>query len=135
MGSVDAESLRKIRDVWKGKLVLKGISRLNNTDAAVEISADGVFVSNQGAQQLDARPNLIGISEKHGGNLEIIYNSGLYSGTDLAKALACEAGFKLFDCLFVYGVVALGQRGGVHAISMLGWQFSQIAQQLACAGL
>ena len=67
MGSVDAESLRKIRDAWKGKLVLKGISCLKDADAAVEIGVDGVVVSNHGARQLDAGPNLIesllGISE------------------------------------------------------------------------
>ena len=139
MGSVDAQSLRKIRDVWQGKLVLKGISCLKDADAAVEIGADGVVVSNHGARQLDAGPNLIesllDIAEKHGENLAIIYDSGLYSGTDLAKVLACGAGFGLFGRLFVYGVAALGQRGGVHTINMLGSQFAQVAQQLGCASL
>ena len=136
MGSVDADSLRKIRDVWQGKLVIKGISRMEDADAAVEIGADGIVVSNHGARQLDAGPNLIesliGISKKHGGTIEIIYDSGLYSGTDLAKVLACGAGFGLFGRLFVYGVAALGRRGGVHTINMLGSQFAQVSQQLGC---
>lgn len=136
MGSVDADSLRKIRDVWQGKLVIKGISRMEDADAAVEIGADGIVVSNHGVRQLDAGPNLIesliGISEKHGGTIELIYDSGLYSGTDLAKVLACGAGFGLFGRLFVYGVAALGRRGGVHTINMLGSQFAQVSQQLGC---
>ena len=136
MGSVDADSLRKIRDVWQGKLVIKGISRMEDADAAVEIGADGIVVSNHGARQLDAGPNLIesliGISKKHGGTIEIIYDSGLYSGTDLAKVLACGAGFGLFGRLVVYGVAALGRRGGVHTINMLGSQFAQVSQQLGC---
>lgn len=136
MGRVDIEGLKPIRDAWKGPLVIKGLINELDVKSAIELGADAVIISNHGARQLDASESPVAplqrISKKYSDQIKIFMDSGLRSGTNIAGALASGADFTFLGRPFVYGVGALGHKGGIHTINALTLQLSQIMNQLGC---
>jgi len=139
MGRVDIEGLKPIRELWKGPLVIKGLINELDVEAAISLGADGVVISNHGARQLDAGESpvepLQRISKKYGDKIKIMMDSGLRSGTNIAGALASGADFTFLGRPFVYGVGALGNKGGIHTINSLTLQLTQIMNQLGCKNI
>jgi len=135
-GKLNEDLIRPIRDKWKGKLVLKGVASERDTQDAIRMGFDGIIVSNHGGRQLDAAEATINslqeITEKYGDQIEIMMDSGLRSGPDIARAMACGAKFTFMGRSFLYGTGALGNKGGNHTISMLKTQFKQVMDQLCC---
>lgn len=136
MGSVDIESLKAIRDEWQGPLVIKGLVNADDVELAIALGAEGVVLSNHGGRQLDVGESpvepLSRISKKYGKDIKIMMDSGLRSGSNIASALALGAEFTFLGRTFVYGVGALGNKGGYHTINMLKKQLEQTMNQLRC---
>tara|TARA_R110000796_G_scaffold37722_4_gene95203 strand:+ start:93313 stop:94461 length:1149 start_codon:yes stop_codon:yes gene_type:complete len=134
-GKLNAEKIKPIRDRWKGKLVLKGVASEQDTLDAIQMGFDGIIVSNHGGRQLDAAQSTINSLEdiiKHGDKIEIMMDSGLRSGPDIARAIASGAKFTFMGRSFMYGVGALGNKGGNHTIAITKRQFQQVMDQLCC---
>ncbi|WP_047246337.1 alpha-hydroxy acid oxidase [Maribacter thermophilus] len=135
-GRLNEEKIKPIRDKWKGKLVLKGVASEKDTQDAIKMGFDGIILSNHGGRQLDAAQSTIAtlqnIAHKYGDQIEIMMDSGLRSGPDIARTLACGARFTFMGRSFMYGVGALGNKGGDHTITMLKTQFKQVMDQLCC---
>ena len=135
-GKLNEEKIKPIRDKWKGKLVLKGVASPQDTEAAIRMGFDGIIVSNHGGRQLDAAQSTIHsltqITSKYSDKIEIMMDSGLRSGPDIARAMACGAKFTFMGRSFMYGAGALGEKGGDHTIDMLKVQFKQVMDQLVC---
>jgi len=123
--------------MWKGKLVLKGVASEEDTEMAIRLGFDGVIVSNHGGRQLDAGEStirsLVPIVKKFENKITIMMDSGIRSGPDVARTLACGADFAFLGRSFMYGVAALGKEGGNHTISILKIQLKQVMEQLCCA--
>ena len=136
MGRVDIEGLKPIRDFWAGPLIVKGLINLKDVAAAISLGADAVVMSNHGARQLDNGESpvepLKRASKKYAKDIKIFMDSGLRSGSNIAAALACGADFAFLGRPFVYGVGALGAKGGVHTINSLSIQLEQVMNQLGC---
>ncbi|MFK7982791.1 MAG: alpha-hydroxy-acid oxidizing protein [Saprospiraceae bacterium] len=135
-GRMNEEKIKPIRDMWKGKLVLKGVASEEDTEKAIRLGLDGVIVSNHGGRQLDAgqatiKP-LTSIAAKYGDQITVMMDSGIRSGPDIARTLASGAAFTFLGRSFMYGVAALGKKGGHHTMSILKTQFQQIMEQLGC---
>ena len=135
-GRLDPDRLAAIRDRWKGKLVLKGVATVTDADIAIRAGVDGLIVSNHGGRQLDACPSAISslqaIVKKYQGKTTIMMDSGLRSGPDIARTLACGAQFAFLGRSFMYSVAALGKQGGDHAIGVLKTQLRQVMEQVSC---
>jgi len=138
-GKLNDERIRPIRDLWKGKLILKGVSSEWDTQEAIRLGFDGIIVSNHGGRQLDAGESTIKplttLARKYGEKIEIMVDSGLRSGPDVARAMASGARFTFMGRSFMYGVGALGNKGGDHTIAMLKTQFRQVMEQLCCESI
>ncbi|HNP21805.1 MAG TPA: alpha-hydroxy acid oxidase [Panacibacter sp.] len=136
-GRLNAERIKPIRDMWKGKIVLKGVASEEDTEMALSLGLDGIIVSNHGGRQLDAGQSTIKtlppIVEKYKGKLTIMMDSGVRSGPDVARVLASGADFAFMGRSFMYGVAALGKDGGNHTISILKAQLKQVMEQVCCA--
>jgi L-lactate dehydrogenase (cytochrome) len=136
-GRLNEEKIAPIRDMWKGKIVLKGVASPEDTEMAIRLGLDGIIVSNHGGRQLDAAQStiksLIPIVEKYKGKIKIMMDSGIRTGPDVARALACGADFTFMGRTFMYGVSALGNEGGNHTISILKTQLQQVMEQICCA--
>ncbi|MCM5661659.1 alpha-hydroxy acid oxidase [Galbibacter mesophilus] len=135
-GKLNEERIKPIRDQWKGKLVLKGVASEADAQEAIRLGFDGIIVSNHGGRQLDAGESTIKplttIAEKYGNQIEVMMDSGVRSGPDIARAMASGAKFTFMGRSFMYGVGALGNKGGDHTISMLKVQLKQVMDQLCC---
>lgn len=135
-GRLNEEKIKPIRDMWKGKLVLKGVASEYDTEEAIRLGLDGIIVSNHGGRQLDAGQStvkpLTTIAEKYGNQIEVMMDSGIRSGPDVARAMASGAKFTFMGRSFMYGVSALGKKGGNHTISLLKAELQQVMEQLCC---
>jgi L-lactate dehydrogenase (cytochrome) len=72
------------------------------------------------------------LAKAYGDKFTVMVDSGLRGGPDVARAMASGAAFTFMGRSFMYGVGALGARGGDHTISMLKTQFRQNMEQLCC---
>lgn len=135
-GRLNAEKIKPIRDQWKGKLVLKGVASEADAEEAVKLGFDGIIVSNHGGRQLDAGESTIKplqqIIPKYKDKLTVMLDSGVRSGPDIARVMSCGADFTFMGRSFMYGVGALGDKGGDQVIEMLKMQLQQVMEQVCC---
>lgn len=135
-GRIDVDKIKPIRAMWKGALVLKGVVSEEDTQKAISLGVDGIIVSNHGGRQIDAGESSIkplkNLSDKYGHQIKIMMDSGLRSGVDIARSLASGADFTFMGRPFMYGVGALGKKGGDHTIGILKVQLQQVMEQLGC---
>ena len=138
-GRVDLDKVAAIRAKWKGKLVLKGVVSEDDMQAAIAVGVDGVIVSNHGGRQIDAGESSIKslkrLTQKYGHSMPIMIDGGMRSGPDIARSIASGAAFTFMGRPFMYGVSALGDKGGDHTIALLKAQFKQVMQQLCCENI
>jgi L-lactate dehydrogenase (cytochrome) len=120
--------LEWLRQLWPGKLIVKGIMDAEDARQAVEHGVDAIVVSNHGGRQLDGAPATIevlqDIVDAVGGRLEVLFDSGITSGQDLLKALALGAHAGLIGKAFLYGLGANGEAGVTTAIEIIRRELS-----------
>jgi len=112
-----------IASLWPGKLILKGILDVEDARIAAKTGAAALVVSNHGGRQLDGAPSSISmlppIVEALGSDIEIIFDGGIRSGQDIARALALGARSCMSGRAYIYGLGAGGQAGVARAIAIL----------------
>ena len=135
-GRLNDDKIKRIRDMWKGKLVLKGAESLHDVEKACKLGLDGVIVSNHGGRQVDVGQATIDslktILPVYKNKITLMMDSGIRGGADVARVMATGADFSFMGRTFMYGVSALGKNGGNHTISMLKKQLPQVMEQLSC---
>ena len=135
-GRLDEEKIKPIRDIWKGKIVLKGIASEIDIEKSISLGIDGIIVSNHGGRQLDAGSSTINskisLVKKYEKRTTIMIDSGLRSGVDVARVMASGAKFCFLGRTFMYGVGALGNNGALHTFEMLKKQLNQVMIQIGC---
>ena len=138
-GALNREKISRLRDLWKGNLIIKGIESLEDITISEKLGLDGVIVSNHGGRQIDIGESTVNslkrIKSSYNGKMKIMMDSGIREGTDIARVLACGAEFTFLGRTFMYSVSALGKRGGDHCILMLKRQLNQIMEQLSCENI
>jgi len=112
-----------VRSRWPGKLILKGVLDAEDAKLALASGADAIVVSNHGGRQLDGAPSSISvlseIVEEIGGRCEVMFDGGIRSGQDIAKALALGARGTLIGRSFLYALAAAGEAGVKQAIEIM----------------
>lgn len=135
-GRLNEDRIKALRDMWKGKLVVKGIVTEQDAEKVIALGADGFISSNHGGRQLDAGQSTIkpmtALAKKYGDKITVMLDSGIRGGPDIACALSSGAKFTFLGRSFMYGVGALGHKGGLHTAFMLKRQVQQVMEQLAC---
>ena len=134
-GRLTQDKIKALRDSWKGNLVVKGIVNPEEADLVVKLGVDGLIVSNHGGRQLDNGQSTIAALKtlkEYKGKIKIMMDGGLRSGADIANSLACGAEFTFVGRAPMFGVAALGKKGGDHTFTMLKRQLQQVMQQVAC---
>ncbi len=128
--------IRKLRDFWPGKLIVKGILRAEDAAKAVESGADGIVVSNHGGRALDAAAPTLEILPEVvaavGGKTTIFFDSGIRRGSDMVKALALGANAVFSGRATLYGVSTAGQPGAEKALSILKTEFEKTMAYVGC---
>ena len=135
-GRLNEEKVKKLRDMWKGKLVIKGVESQADVETAIRLGLDGIIISNHGGRQVDMGQatitSLQTIAPKYRAQIKIMMDSGIRSGADIGRALSSGADFTFLGRSFMYGVSALGKKGGDHTISILKAQLTQVMEQMCC---
>jgi L-lactate dehydrogenase (cytochrome) len=120
---LDWAKVEKIRDMWGGKLILKGIMEPEDAAMAAKIGADAIVVSNHGGRQLDGAVSTIRalepVLEAVGDRAEVFLDSGIRSGQDVLKALAMGAKGTFIGRAYIYGLGALGAAGVTKALEVI----------------
>ena len=120
---LDWGKVKRIRDQWGGKLILKGILDADDARLAADVGADAMIVSNHGGRQLDGALSSIrvlpSIVKAVGDQTEIYMDSGIRSGQDVLKALALGAKSTFIGRSFIYGLGAMGQAGVTKALEVI----------------
>ena len=135
-GRLNPEKIAPIRERWKGKIILKGCSTVEDADMAVALGIDGLLVSNHGGRQIDAGQSAIKslgpVVDKYKGKIKVMMDSGIRTGPDIARTLAAGADFTFLGRSFMYAVAALGNEGADHMMGMLKTQLYQVMDQVCC---
>ena len=130
------EDVRFIRDLWKGKLVVKGLMHADDALQAVKQGADGVWISNHGGRQLESLPATVtalpAIRAALGPGTPILMDSGIRNGESVLKALALGADFAFAGRPFLYGAGAFGPRGVRQAFDILASEVRIGLKQAGC---
>jgi L-lactate dehydrogenase (cytochrome) len=112
-----------IKQLWGGKLILKGILDPEDARHAADAGADAIVVSNHGGRQLDGAPSSIealpAIVDAVGHRTEVWMDGGIRSGQDVFKAWALGARGTLLGRSFLYGLGAMGEAGVTRSLEII----------------
>lgn len=113
--TVTWDDIQWLRDIWKGRLFLKGILDVEDAERSVSLGVDGIVVSNHGGRQLDGvsstAAKLPEIVSAVSGRSEILVDGGIRSGIDIYRALALGANGVMIGRAWVWALAAAGQAG------------------------
>ena len=116
------DDVKRIKDWWRGKLIIKGIMDPDDAKMAQKCGADALVVSNHGGRQLDGVNSSISTLpeiKKAVSNMEVLMDGGISSGQDILKAIAMGAEGVMIGRSFVYGLSAGGKEGVTKSLEIL----------------
>jgi 4-hydroxymandelate oxidase len=127
------DTVKRMRDVTRMKIVLKGIITPEDADLAVQNGIDGILVSNHGGRgedngrsTIDALPEIIAAVK---GRIPVIVDSGFRRGTDAVKALAMGAQAVGIGRPYLWGLGAFGQEGVERVLEIVRTETRAAMQQ------
>ncbi len=130
--ALDWEVIKRVRGVWPGKLLIKGVVHPKDAERALEVGCDGVIVSNHGGRQLDGEvasfDALPGVVRAIGGRSAVLMDGGIRRGSDIVKALARGAQAVMIGRATFYGVCAGGEPGARRALEILSEELVRTMQ-------
>jgi len=137
--SIDWETVKELRDLFPGRILLKGILHPQDAELALAAGADGIVVSNHGGRSLDASiatiDALADIMRAVGGKIPVLVDSAFYRGSDIVKALALGASAVLVGRSILWGVASFGEAGARRSIRILGEEIDRVMAQAGCRTL
>ncbi|HMB74904.1 MAG TPA: alpha-hydroxy acid oxidase [Kiloniellaceae bacterium] len=113
--SADWGYLARLRERWRGNLVVKGVLDVEDAQRLKDAGVDAIQVSSHGGRQLDsAPPPILALKRLRaalGPDFPLFYDSGLRSGEDVVKAYAMGADFVFFGRVMQFAIAARGEKG------------------------
>jgi L-lactate dehydrogenase (cytochrome) len=135
-GSLSFDYVAEVRARWTGNLVVKGILDPADARRSIDVGADAIWVSNHGGRQLEAAPAAISclpaIAAEIGVEVPVLFDSGVRSGADVARAISRGADFVFAGRPFYFGLGALGADGAGHAYEILHDGLLNVMHQTGC---
>ncbi|MEO1638838.1 MAG: alpha-hydroxy acid oxidase [Pseudomonadota bacterium] len=135
----DWDTLAKLREMWPGKLVVKGVLDVEDAQALVRAGVDAIQVSSHGARQLESAPppirKLAEIRAALGPDYPLFFDTGLRSGEDVVKAYAQGANFTFLGRILQFAIAAGGEDGLKELWSVLRSEVSITLAQIGKRGL
>ena len=124
--SINYDDLQIIRDMWPGRIVVKGVQNLEDSKRLAALGVDGILLSNHGGRQLDRAPIpfhlLPEVVREVGNDVEVMVDTGIMNGADIVASMALGAKFTLIGRAYLYGLMAGGREGVDRTIQILSDQ-------------
>lgn len=118
--SFDWDDLKRLRDRWPRRLLVKGLLHPADAERAVSLGVDAVVVSNHGGRQLDAAPAPIEVLPGFSAiKAPIVVDSGIRRGSDIVKAMSLGASAVMIGRAALFGLAAGGEKGVVDVVGLL----------------
>jgi L-lactate dehydrogenase (cytochrome) len=137
--TISFEDLKIIRDLWPGKLAIKGVQSLADAKRFVDFGVDGIVLSNHGGRQLDRAPIpfhlLPEVVREVGADTDVIVDTGIMNGADVVASIALGAKFTLIGRAYLYGLMAGGRDGVDRTIAILADQVVRTMKLLGAHSL
>jgi L-lactate dehydrogenase (cytochrome) len=137
--TISYEDLAVIRDLWPGKIVIKGVQNVEDSVRLVDAGVDGIILSNHGGRQLDRAPVpfhlLPKVVREVGADATIMVDTGIMNGADIVASIALGAKFTLIGRAYLYGLMAGGRPGVDRAIAILRTEIERTMRLLGVASL
>ncbi|MCY1206607.1 (S)-mandelate dehydrogenase [Achromobacter veterisilvae] len=137
--SLTWDDLKRLRDMWDGPLIVKGILHPDDACAAVQAGADGIVVSNHGGRVLDNAPASIemlpDVRQAVGSRTVVLLDSGIRRGSDVVKAIALGADAVMVGRMAMWGTAVGGQRGVAHALTLLRDEIDRVMAFTGCTSM
>jgi L-lactate dehydrogenase (cytochrome) len=137
--TISYEDLEVIREIWPGKIVVKGVQNVEDSKRLVDLGVDGIILSNHGGRQLDRAPIpfhlLPNVVREVGGDATIMIDTGIMNGADIVASVALGAKFALIGRAYLYGLMAGGREGVDRTIAILRSEIERTMQLLGVSTL
>jgi isopentenyl diphosphate isomerase/L-lactate dehydrogenase-like FMN-dependent dehydrogenase len=128
------DDLRRIRDIWKGNLIIKGLQSAEDAVIAANEGCEGVILSNHGGRYVDCAPAplqvLPEVRAAVGDRIKVIIDSGARRGSDIVKAIALGADMVMSGRPTLWGAAAAGTEGSYRALEIFMEETDRIMAQL-----
>ncbi|MBL3701061.1 alpha-hydroxy acid oxidase [Leucobacter luti] len=134
--TISYEDLDVIRELWPGKIVVKGVQNLPDAVRLIDRGVDGIVLSNHGGRQLDRAPVpfqlLPRVVREVGRDATVMLDTGIMNGADVVASLALGAKFTLVGRAYLYGLMAGGREGVDRMIAIMR---SEIVRTMSLLGV
>ncbi|QBR74696.1 alpha-hydroxy acid oxidase [Microbacterium sediminis] len=134
--TISYAELDTIREIWPGKIVVKGVQTVPDAVALIDRGVDGIVLSNHGGRQLDRAPVpfhlLPKVVREVGADATVMIDTGIMNGADIVASMALGAKFTLIGRAYLYGLMAGGRAGVDRAIAILR---SEIVRTMTLLGV
>ncbi len=137
--TISYDDLAVIRDMWPGKIVVKGVQNLPDSKRLADLGVDGIVLSNHGGRQLDRAPIpfrlLPDVAREVGKDTSVMIDTGIMNGADIVASIALGAKFTLIGRAYLYGLMAGGRQGVDRTIAILRTEIERTMQLLGVSSL
>lgn len=134
--TISYEDLATIREMWPGKIVIKGVQNVPDAVKLIDMGVDGIVLSNHGGRQLDRAPIpfrlLPQVVKEVGRDATVMVDTGIMNGQDIVASIALGAKFTLIGRAYLYGLMAGGRAGVDRTIEILG---TEVRRTMALLGV
>lgn len=134
--TISYDDLKVIREMWPGKIVVKGVQHLEDAVKLIDYGVDGIVLSNHGGRQLDRAPVpfrlLPEVVREVGKDATVMLDTGIMHGSDIVASVALGAKFALVGRAYLYGLMAGGRAGVDRALEIFR---SEIVRTMALLGV
>jgi isopentenyl diphosphate isomerase/L-lactate dehydrogenase-like FMN-dependent dehydrogenase len=127
------DTIKRMRDVTKMKIVLKGIVTSEDAELSVKNGIDGILLSNHGGRgedngrsTIDALPEILAAVN---GQIPVFIDGGFRRGTDVVKALALGAKAVGMGRPYLWGLGAFGEGGVARVLELMRIETRAAMQQ------
>lgn len=137
--TISYEDLAVIRDLWPGKIVVKGVQNVADSVRLIDHGVDGIILSNHGGRQLDRAPIpfhlLPQVVREVGKDATVMIDTGIMNGADIVASVALGAKFTLIGRAYLYGLMAGGRQGVDRTIEILRTEIERTMRLLGVSSL
>ncbi|MEV8272176.1 alpha-hydroxy acid oxidase [Microbacterium sp. NPDC077184] len=137
--TISYDDLDVIREMWPGKIVVKGVQNVEDSRRLIDRGVDGIVLSNHGGRQLDRAPIpfhlLPEVVREVGRDATVMVDTGIMNGADIVASIALGAKFTLIGRAYLYGLMAGGRAGVDRTIEILRTEIERTMTLLGVSSL